>query len=223
MQQINEARLLSVKVIAGHTWHLKIIVLWPPAGEQIPGHVLPVFIGHPHESGVVLKKYPLWNYEPIHQVMDIAVSTVNDEVVLDWLRRLSPGDTVYFMNPEKVWAWEEEAAAYYLIGDVNALPFLYELSRELPFSKPSHSLIYAEVAGLFFPDVDRSYPFNYEVVYPYSAGKVVDCFKLNFTKAIPGSIVYLAGDELINQEFIRFFKEEWHFTEKQLKVATFVS
>jgi hypothetical protein len=220
---IIEGTIIHIGKLAGASWHLKIHAAYPgdfnPDG--ITGYILPVFLGDAHQTGVVLQQFPVWNLEPLHHIVEIVITPGEDELAYSWVKERKKGESIHLLKPETLFKEPEGTESFYLIGDVNSLSLLYQLNRNLPFIRKVESLIICDVAGMFFPDIDNSYPFHYQVIYPFSPERVLDNLISNIISPDLSGTIFLLTDTQTNKLLHNFFIRQWHFHEARIKMTSF--
>lgn len=185
--------LLKHKITA-QTFHIKV---QSPAFSQMQyttGMMIEFYWSNPsYTTQNKSRKYAFWEYEPIRHTADFAV-TFSDHEEKHWLENLQEGDLLFFKIPSNSFILDLSTDHYFLIGDVKALPGLYELNRALPVSKTITSLIYAEQESDIFPDLDHSFPLKSYCIQPIDPLKILEYIQKHFPKNIPDVIAYILGD-----------------------------
>jgi hypothetical protein len=212
---VTTGKIVYTGKIAAHSWHLKIAAAPHSDPDSISGYALPVLVGD------TWQRFPVWNVDTIHHVLEIVVTAGINDPVYQWVTEKKPGDMINMLQPMPLFSDPPDTETCYLIGNVYSLAFLYQVNRNLPFVKNVESFILSDVAGAFFPDTDKSYPFNYEVVYPYTPERVLDVFAHTFKKQQTDSTIFLLADTATNNTFARFFTQDAGYDEKQIKIVTF--
>jgi NADPH-dependent ferric siderophore reductase len=165
--EIKKGQLIEIKQINKHVFHLKIQSDDFTGMEYVPGFTLNIYLGNcENTTDFESRKYSIWNYEPIHQIIDVAICTFSKGKGANWVKTLKTGNTLYFNPPRGKLIIDNSADYYYLIGDITSLSHLYEINRNLSIDKKVFSFIYAHNQKDIFPDIDGSFPFNYYVISP---------------------------------------------------------
>ncbi|HVI47056.1 MAG TPA: hypothetical protein VM802_19420 [Chitinophaga sp.] len=220
---IMEGRIINNTRLTAGSRHLKIFVEHFPTVDAvaITGYALPLFAGDAYQTGAPLLRTPVWDMDPLHCTIDIVITPGVQTPLHHRILNSAPGGLLQLLPPEPVMELQEDTATYYFIGNATSLAFLYQVNRNLPFVKNVESLIISDVAGMFFPDTDRSHPFCYEVIYPFNAERVIDFFTSRYPHPGSDATFILAADPVTNHAFTHFFTRQWGIDEKRIKIATF--
>lgn len=191
---ISTGIILLKNKIAAQTYHLRIQSQDFSQMQYVTGMMIEFYLSNPcYNTQSKSMKYTFWEYEPIRQTADFAV-TVSEHEEKNWMGNLQEGDILFFKIPFHSFILDLTADHYFLIGNVKALPGLYALNRALPVSKTITSLIYAEQKRDVFPDLDNSFPLNSFSIQPIDSVKILEYIQRNFPKNIPDTIAYILGD-----------------------------
>lgn len=209
--------LLYIEQLTPLVWHIRLAaaLLKPFDPDRVPGYWLSLRIGG------YFRRYPIWNYDPLRQIVDLAVPTSHDWIVTEWLENLGLGDEIVYLEAEETTTREISADAYYLIGDVDALSFFYQLNRNLPFNKIVKSLIYSTSENLLFPDLDKSYPFDFHLLGTSMPETVLKKFQALFSSPTNDCAELLCGNVDVNEDLVQFIERGWQSKENPVKLATF--
>lgn len=219
---IQQGKLIHIHQANRHVYHLKIQSDDFKQLEYIPGFTMDVFLGDPNtQENIDDRKYTIWNYEPIHQIIDVAICTFSNGKGANWVRTLEKGDTVYFKPPRGKLLLDDSADYYLMIGDITSLSHLYEIHRNLPLNKKVFSFIYTYNQRDIFPDIDDSFPLDYYVINPLDP-EVVKNKIISLLPDFEGEgIAYLLGDPNTVITLQHYFKNERNWNPKNLKAKPF--
>ena len=219
---IQQGKLIDIKQVNKHVFHLKIQSADFEKMDYVPGFTLNIFIGDPiNEQHIDDRKYSIWNYEPVHQIINVIICTFSKGKGANWVRTLKKGDIIYFTPPRGKLLLDDNADYYLMIGDITALSHLYEINRNLPFNKKVFSFIYTYNQRDIFPDIDGSFAFYYYVINPLDTEMVKDKIMSLLPHFSGRGIAYLLGDPKTVIALQHHFKNEQHWPIKDLRAKPF--
>ncbi|WP_347218852.1 siderophore-interacting protein [Chryseobacterium sp.] len=221
LTNINNGEIISSKKLTSTAWHIKLKVPFYMEldMDRNPGYIIPLLSGNEEQEDALLIRSTLWNYDVVRNTVEIIIYARKSNEA--WLENLSPGKTIRYLDPEEVIIQGLNTENYYLIGNTDAQAFFYQFNRSLPFTHTVNSFIYSKQTGEFFPDIDGSYPLNYNIIYPFSPERVLHLFIRDFTKENENFVILLHGEREVNSLFLSYFKKEWGATDNQIKISNF--
>ncbi|WP_148043496.1 hypothetical protein [Chryseobacterium sp. G0240] len=152
-----------------------------------------------------VRRYPFWDYEPVHHMADFVIITLLHDSENEWIRNVREGDAVFFRRSSEIVIINYTGDHYFLIGNVKALPYLYEINRVLPVSKRIMSLVYAEKQENIFPDLDHRFPLQSFIENPLQAERIIESVITTFSDKTRYTIIYLFCDSEINALLADYF------------------
>ena len=219
---IQKGQLIDIKQINKHIFHLKIQSSDFEKMEYIPGFTLNIFLGdYTIFPDLETRKYSIWNYEPIHQIIDVAICTFSKGKGANWVRTLKNDDIIYFEPPKGKLLADDSADYYYLIGDVTSLSHLYEINRNLSLHKKVFSFIYAYNQRDIFPDLDGSFPFDHYIINPLVPEVVKQKISVLKPQIDGNGMAYILGEPKTVVVLCDYFKNEKNWDTKKLKAKPF--
>jgi hypothetical protein len=218
---INSGEIIASKKLTSTAWHIKLKVPFyiELDMDRNPGYIIPLLTGGEQQEDTLLIRATLWNYDVVRNIAELIIYARKDH--REWLESLSPGKIIQYLDPEEIIIQGLNVEHYYLIGDTDAQAFFYQFNRSLPFTSTVNSFIYSKNTGEFFPDIDRSYPLNYHIIYPFSPERVLHLFKRDFTLENENFIILLHCEREVNSLFSNYFTKEWGANESQIKISNF--
>jgi NADPH-dependent ferric siderophore reductase len=221
-RSIHHGRVVSTNAVAAHTWHVKIQASDLDDLHYAPGSTVELFVSDPHKHHKAEdRKYSIWNYDPVYQILDFAICTFSHGIAARWVKTLKAGDTVHFKSPKSKLSLDGDGDHYFLIGDVTALAHLYELNRHLT-DKKVFSFIYASDRNDIYADIDGSYPLDHYIIDPLSARQVAKKVAEAMPKHIEGKgIAYILGEPDACIRLHDYFKDELHWKSRRLNTKPF--
>ena len=214
--------VLEKQQIAKHTFHIKIQSADFALMKYIPGFTTNIFLGNPYyEKDCECRKYSFWNYEPIHQIADFAICTFSKGKGAEWIQTIPEGDTIYFQQPKGKLLIDNSQIHYLLIGDITSLSHLYEIHRNLSVSKNIFSFIYGEQQADIFPDIDKSYPFNYHIINPISSDEILNSIIKKLPEKSENTIAYIFGHPETCIKVHNYLKTERNISIQNLRTKPF--
>lgn len=220
--EIQKGRLIDIKQINRHVFHLKIQSPDFEKMEYIPGFTIDIFLGNCELSpDLETRKYSIWNYEPIHQIIDVAICTFSNGMGAHWVTTLKKDDLIYFKSPKGKLLVDDSANYYYLIGDITSLSHLYEINRNLSVDKKIFSFIYAYNKRDVFPDLDGSFPLDSYIINPLIPETVKQKINALEPKIEGNGIAYILGEPKTVIALHDYFKNEKQWDIKSLKAKPF--
>jgi len=220
--EIYSGIILQKNKIAEHTYHIKVQSTDFARMHYDAGFTLDVFLSNPYDNPQSeVRPYSFWNYEPVYQVADFAINTFSNGKGAQWIQTVQKGDTIFYTAPVGEFTMDDTADHYFLIGDVTALSHLYEINRAVAVSKEVTSLIYAQHAQDFFPDLDHSYPLKTYTLKTFCAEEIIELIKKHFPRHTPNSIAYIFGDSVTTTSIYDFLKDNPAFDIRRIFVKNF--
>lgn len=217
----HKAKVLSVIKISLHTYHLRIQSDDFALMDYIPGYTINFFIGDPAVPGTPDRKYSIWNYEPVQNIADLAISTFSNGPGANWVQNLQKGSTIYYKTPRGKLLIDDSADYYFMIGDVTSLSHLYEINRNLPVSKQVFSFIYSNDKEDVYADIDGSYPLDYHI---FNSGDIIH-IKNEVLTSLPDvkgtGLAYVLGSPQACMEIQSFLRNEKGWDPSRLKTKAF--
>ena len=218
---IHKAKVISVKRISQHTYHLRVQSDDFAAMDYIPGYTINFFIGDPAIPGTPDRKYSIWNYEPVQNIADLAISTFSNGPGAQWIQSLQKDSVIYYKTPKGKLLLDDSADYYFMIGDVTSLSHLYEINRNLPVSKQVYSFIYSNDKDDVYADIDGSYPLDYHI---FNSGDIVH-IKNELLTSLPdvtgNGLAYVLGSPQACMEIQAFLRNEKGWKPSKLKTKAF--
>lgn len=220
--EIQKGILLDIKQINRHVFHLEIQSSDFKKMEYIPGFTIDIFLGDCLAfPNLETRKYSIWNYEPVHQIIDVAVCTFSKGKGANWVTTLEKEDLIYFKAPKGKLLADDSADYYYLIGDVTSLSHLYEINRNLSMGKKVFSFIYAYNQRDVFPDLDGSFPLDFYIINPLEPEIVKQKINILEPETNNNRIAYILGDPKTVVVLYDYFKNDKQWNIKSLKAKPF--
>ncbi|MFH7015814.1 FAD-binding oxidoreductase [Flavobacterium sp. FlaQc-47] len=220
--EIQKGQLIEIKQLNRHVFHLKIQSEDFDKMQYVPGFTLDIYLGNGEIlSNLETRKYSIWNYEPVHQIIDVAICTFSNGKGAHWVSTLKNGDILYFNPPKGKLLINESADYYYLIGDITSLSHLYEINRNLSINKKVFSFIYAYSQRDIFPDIDGSFPFDYYVINPLIPELVqqkIEALEPDFSGT---GFAYILGEPKTVITLHDYFKNQKKWNSNQLRSKPF--
>lgn len=218
--EIQKGELIAIRQINRHVFHLKIKSSDFAKMNYVSGFTIDIFLGDSVSfPDLESRKYSIWNYEPVHQVIDVAICTFSKGKGANWVKKLEKGDLIYFKPPRGKLLIDENADYYYMIGDITSLSHLYEINRNISVDKKVFSFIYAHTQRDIFPDIDGSFPFDYYVIDPLIAEDVLEKIAILEPDFRGTGIAYLLGEPKTVIALHNHFKnkKKWHINQIKSK------
>lgn len=217
-EPIHQGILKSIQQITRYTFHIKIASPYFSEVDYVPGFTIELFVDDQH---IEHRKYSIWNYEPVQNVIDIAICTFSNGKGAHWVHTLEAGDTVCFKTPRGKLLIDESADNYVMIGDITALSHLYEINRNLPVGKTIFSFIYTPHQRAIFPDIDGSFPFDYHVFSPFDPEAITTKMALLLPQFTGKRLAYITGAPEVCQHLKHYFRNEANWDPESLRVKAF--
>lgn len=219
METFSQGIILNVQQISAHTYHLKV---QSNAFRNISSSTLEVIVNHPRTTKEIkTRTYSFWNFEPIHQVADLAINTFSNGLGAEWVKQVQSYDRIYFKESSNSVIVDESAEQYLLMGDITSLAHLYEIHRNLAISKKVFSAIFYQDNEDKFPDLDQSYPFYFHQL-PFSREEDIrDDLKAILPKNLHNTLAYIVGESKRCKQLSHFFTQEHLLTEDNIKIHPF--
>ncbi|WP_223607852.1 hypothetical protein [Chryseobacterium sp. OSA05B] len=191
--------ILSKNKIAENTFHIRIQSRDFSQIPYVAGYTAEIFLSDPYYNlQREIGEYAFWNYEPVYHTADFVIHANPLDKAEKWIKEVGEGDSVFFRKLSDDLILDESGSHYFLIGDVKALAYLYEINRALAVSKKVDSLIYTEREEDLFSDLDHSFPLTSYVINPLKPEKIVEIIKGNFPESSKNTIVYMVGNSEIS-------------------------
>jgi NADPH-dependent ferric siderophore reductase len=218
----NSAQLLEKKIIANHTFHLRIKLNSDSFNNYIPGQHLSMLVGLDDTSLFEnpTRCYSVWNYDSENQEVDIAACINSNGIGTIWLKQLREGDTIYFSGPEGKFTFSPNFENYFFFGDSSALGHLYNIRRQLSQQQNSVGLFYSIERENLFSDLNNNLPFEFESSKqpPYDRIKTLLSNQIYDTQK---TIVYIAGETEFCVTINKFCRQSLKLEPKQVRTKPF--
>ncbi|HCA09607.1 hypothetical protein [Chryseobacterium sp.] len=191
--------ILSKNKIAENTFHIRIQSRDFSQLHYAAGYTAEIFLSDPYYNPETeVREYAFWNYEPVFHTADFAIHTDVMNQTSKWIETVQEGDSIFFRKFSNELILDESGSHYFLMGDVKALAYLYEINRALAISKKVDSFIYTERKEEVFSDLDHSFPLTSHVINPLTPEEIVEIIKKKFPENSKNTIVYIFGSEEIS-------------------------
>ncbi|MCT2563891.1 hypothetical protein [Chryseobacterium herbae] len=216
------AIILSKNKIAENTFHIRIQSRDFSQIQYAAGYTAEIFLSDPHYNpDSEIREYAFWNYEPVFHTADFAIHTDPMDQAVAWIETVQEGDSIFFRKLSDELTLDDSGSHYFLIGDVKALAYLYEINRALAVSKKVDSLIYAERNEEVFPDLDHSFPLISHVINPLKPEKIGQIIKKKFPASTENTIVYMVGNSEISLQISNYIQGNPAFEIRKIYMKKF--
>lgn len=214
--------ILFKNKIAKNTFHIRVQSRDFSQIQYISGCTAEIFLTDPYYSSISeIREYAFWNYEPIYHIADFAIHLFPEDRAAEWITTVQEGDTVFFRKLVNKFAFDDSGSHYFLIGNISALAYLYEINRALAVSKRVDTLIYMEQEEELFPDLDHSFPLTSYVINPLKPEKIVEIIKANFPESSKNTIAYILGNHKISSLIFNYLQDHSSFEIRKMYMKDF--
>jgi len=191
--------------------------------EYATGDFLRIFVGKGNREltlGEKIRSYSIWNLNKERCQLDLAVTTLGNGPGTQWAIECRQGDAVYFHWHKGKFRLDSSTDNYVFIGDLSALPSLYEFSRNLN-NKKIYSIIYSQDKEDFFADIDGKEPFEFNYLPQNPVDDVLHELQLIRRNIKHNTDVYVAGDSRICVAVTQFLRREWKWDSGRIKAKPY--
>ena len=208
--------------ITHSTYHIRIKLKTDRFKNYIPGQHLRVIVGldNPASFGDLVRTYSIWHYDELRNEADIAVCTFSNGQGAKWVQNLEKGDTIYFSGPEGKFTINPDANNHLFYGDISSLAHLYELNRNVGWSKNASGIVYSSDKTHYFDDFTTKRNFGFLETPKNQADEMITEIMWN-TVPKGNTAVYIAGETAFCVALHNYFKKEYGFSPKQIKTKPF--
>jgi NADPH-dependent ferric siderophore reductase len=151
--------------------------------------------------------------------LDVAIVTHGNGPASEWAATAAPGDLVAISGPGRGYSIDEEAPAFFLVGDESALPAIGQLLAALPPATPVEVHVeVADPAGRIPLPRQGPTTLDWHDLAPGSAPGATLIAAVQKAEIVPGTQIWAAGEAAAMQRIRRDLFEDRGLTRTQATV-----